>query len=324
MKKIVLIGAGRFGRRHLEALSKIDFGANIDVVDPSSDSLAAARIHFAAMPTNTEIGEVRFHTSLSGLSGTVDIAIVATSADVRIDVVHALLSVCTVNALILEKVVFQRPTDFETISEVLKRKSVNAWVNHPRRLFPFYERLKIGLSGARKVTYSVRGGAWGLGSNSLHFLDNLAYLTGESNIEIIGDGLDDEIIESKRASFIELTGSLCGRIGTHPFYLFCHEVQSPVVLDICSDNLRVIIDEASGWYRMASRENGWEWKTETEKIVHFQSELTHRVVKDILDSGRCELPTYQQAAVLHIPFLRCLTAHLEKIGHNSAGRCPIT
>lgn len=324
MKKIVIIGAGNFGKRHLEALTKIDFGIDIDVVDPSRNSLASARIHFEAMPSNTDIGEVRYLTSLSELSGNVDVAIVATNSDIRFDVVHMLLAVCTVKALILEKVVFQRPSDFASISELLKCKSVKAWVNHSRRLFPFYERLKVGLSGERKVSYSVKGGAWGLGSNSTHFLDHLAYLTDESKIEIYGDGLDDELIQSKRAGFIELNGSLHGRIGPHPFYLFCHEVQSPLLIHICSDNLKVTIDEARGLYWMAHRENGWEWRTESEKIMHFQSELTHQVVKDVVTSGRCKLPTYQQASVLHIPFLRCIAAHLEKIGHFSNDRCPIT
>jgi len=324
MKKILLIGAGQLGRRHLQALSKIDFGADIDVVDPLSDSLIAAKIQFEAMPANAAIGVVRYLPSLSKLSGTVDVAIVATNADVRADVVRTLLVVCEVKSLILEKVLFQRPSDFANISELLELKSVNAWVNHPRRIFPFYERLKSALSGARKVSYSLQGGAWGLGCNGLHFLDHLAYLTGESKLEINGDGIDDAIIESKRAGFVEFSGSMRGWIGVHPFHIFCHEVQSPIVLDISSDDLHVTIDEAGGWYRMATREGGWTWEAASEKIVLFQSELTHLAVQDIVTSGRCGLPTYEQASALHIPFLQCLTTHLEKTGHRGDGNCPIT
>jgi predicted dehydrogenase len=324
MRKIVLIGAGQLGRRHLQALSKIDFSADIDVVDPFANSLTGAKTLFNAMPAPSRIRVVRYLDSLSELSGVVDVAIIATNSDVRADVVRALLAANEVKNIVLEKVLFQQPGDYASIGKLIERKSVNVWVNHPRRLFPFYERLKTALAGARQVSFAVQGGAWGLGCNSLHFLDLLAYLTEEGVLKINGDGLNDAIIPSKRTGFVEFTGNLSGSIGAHPFTIFCHEAQSPVVLDICSDEIHVTVDEAVGWYRMARREGGWKWETANEKIVHFQSELTHLVMQDIVRSGRCGLPTYAQASALHLPFLRSLTAHLEKIGQRSDGSCPIT
>jgi predicted dehydrogenase len=324
MKKIVLIGAGQLGRRHLQALANIDFGADIDVIDPFADSLAAARTQFDALPPNADIGKVRYLPSIAALAGTVDVAIVATNADVRADVVRALLDACEVKNVVLEKVLFQRPGDYAAIGELLESKSVNAWVNHPRRLFPFYNKLKAALAGACQVAYVVQGGAWGLACNGLHFLDHLAYLTGQGALEISGDGLNDVIIDSKRAGCVEFSGALRGRLGAHPFVIFCHAQPSPVVLDICSDDVHVTIDEANGWYRMATREGGWKWETANEKIVHFQSELTHLVVQEIVSTGACGLPTFAQACALHLPFLRCLMAHLEKTGQRNDGSCPIT
>jgi predicted dehydrogenase len=324
MKKIVLIGAGQLGRRHLQALSKVNFGAEIEVVDTVPESLAAAKVQFDEMPLNGEIRGIKYLSSIAELSGEVDVAIIATNADVRAGVVRSLLASCEVKNLVLEKVLFQKPVDYDEIQELLESHGIRAWVNHPRRLFPLYKQMKSWLAGSKQVSYQVQGGGWGLACNGLHFLDHLAYLTGDSTLTISGKGLNPSVIQSKRKGFVEFSGVLHGQIGGHPFSIYCHDELSPLVLTICSDNLNVVIDESNGWYRIARKENSWKWETVTEKIVHFQSELSHKVVGDILFSGQCDLPTYADSKKLHLPFIRCLMNHLEQTERRDCEICPIT
>lgn len=324
MKTIVLIGAGQLGSRHLQALSRITLPVQIEVVDIYPASLETARSRYEEMPENSNIKNIRFVSSLQELSKKIDMAIVATNADIRAEVIRTLTSLCDVDNLVLEKVLFQKVDEYGEIQALLRKKGVKAWVNHARRAFPFYQRLKNLLSTSRQVSFQVQGGAWGLGCNGLHMIDLLAFLTGAEVLEISSDKLSNTILQSKRKGFVEFTGELSGQVGSHYFNLFCHEVSSPVIITISSDELYAIIDEANGWFRMATKENGWKWVEEKEKIVLFQSELTNVVVEDIFRTGGCDLPNYSEACDLHIPFIAEMLASLNRHSTETYEICPIT
>ena len=324
MKNLVLVGAGQLGSRHLQALSKVSFSAKIEVVDPFPASLDIARARFNEMPANPNISGVHFYTSLSEVSQDVDLAIIATNADIRADVIRQLVSGNKVKNLVLEKVLFQKPDDYTAIQSLLESRGIKAWVNHPRRSFPFYKKLRQSLKTSSQVSYQAQGGAWGLACNGLHMIDHLAFLTGETGLELNFTGLNNGLIQSKRKGFIEVSGALSGRIGRHPFELFCHESSSPVLITICSDSLHVVIDEANNWFRLATQENNWKWTEEKEKIVYFQSELSNQFTEDILSTGQCDLPTLMEATQLHVPFVTGLLAHINRQGAEKFDSCPIT
>lgn len=323
MKTIVLIGAGQLGSRHLQALSKINFAANIQVIDPFPSSLEVAKTRFEQMPHNQNI-KISYVTSTQEINKKIDIAIIATNADVRASVIANLVEVCEVDNLILEKVLFQKIEDYETISKLLIEKNIKTWVNHPFRAYPFYKNLRALLKDSSCISYQLQGGDWGLGCNGLHYIDLLAFLSGHNDLIVNNQRLDRRLKPSKRKSFVEFTGTLSGKLGPHCFDLSCHDQQSPLSAMICSDNLNIIIDESVGWIRMSQREDGWTWKEENLKLVLYQSELTHTVVTDILESGKCDLPTYQEAMRIHLPFINSLIEHLNIIEQKNYSFCPIT
>lgn len=324
MKTIAVIGAGQLGSRHLQSLSKLNFPARIEVVDTFSAALDTAKTRFEEMPENPNILEIKYLSSIKELSKDVDFAVVATNADVRADVVRELIRFCDVKNILLEKVLFQKVEDYAEFLDVFANRNIQVWVNHPRRQYPFYHELKNWIADSTQVSYQLQGGAWGLACNSLHFIDHLAFLTGETALEVTRDGLNRAVIQSKRKGFVEFSGVLNGRVGNHPFSLFCHDLASPVIISIYSDKLSVIIDEANGWVRIATKENGWKWDEKKERIVRFQSELTSKVVEQVISSGRCDLPTYADSVKLHIPFIRCLKMHLEQVENKKYDHCPIT
>lgn len=324
MKTIVLIGAGQLGSRHLQALAKLDFSVNIQIVDPFAASLENAKIRFEEMPLNLNIKSINYFSSINKISKSIDLAIIATNANVRATVVTDLLEVCEVKNLILEKVLFQKPNDYKSIDELLKRKNVKTWVNHPFRTYPFYKNLKELLSGSKQISYQLQGGDWGLGCNSLHYIDLVAYLTGQNEYSINSERLNLISKPSKRKDFIEFTGTLSGSFGPHSFDIFCHDQSSPLSVMICSDNFNILIDEGNGWIRISKKEEGWVWKEENLKLVHYQSELTNIVATEILNTGKCDLPTYQVAMQIHLPFINTLIHHLNKTEQKTFNYCPIT
>lgn len=324
MKNIVVIGAGQLGSRHLQAVSKIHFPVKIEVVDPSATALEIAQARFNEMSSNTNMCGVNFFSSISELSQKIDLAIIATNADIRADVIRTLVKNCEVKNIVLEKVLFQKPDEYGEIQLLLEEKGISAWVNHPRRAFPYYKKLKKLLAGSNQVSYQVQGGDWGLGCNGLHMIDHLAFLTGENVLEVNVSRLNPSVIQSKRKGFMEVSGALTGRVGSHPFELFCHDNASPVVITICSDNLNAIIDEGNGWVRIAKKESGWQWVEEKEKIIYYQSELSNKIVEDIIETRQCDLPTLSDATNLHLPFISALLGHINRNSVVNYSACPIT
>jgi len=322
IKKIALIGAGQLGSRHLQGLAKAETKLAIEVVEPSSTARTAASERFSEIPCHHDI---ELYKNIGQLSDELDLVIIATNSDVRARVVRELLSKKKVNNLVLEKVLFQKVEDYLDISERLIQNNVNAWVNHARRSLPFYHKIKCMFKKGDTINLSVTGGGWGLACNGLHFIDLISFLVENEELSVFGDLLDPEIIEAKRTGFKEVTGVLTGNLGPHKFSIHCQEALSPVIITLFSSEVHFKINESMGVYEIATRKGGWKWETHQEKIVVFQSDLTTAVARELLNNGSCELPSYQSAQNLHIPFIKMIQHHINTSGSALLlDHCPIT
>ena len=139
--KIIIIGAGQIGSRHLQGAVTNKNQLSITVVDPSLVALRLSRkrakeIKFGNQKPVTYSKKIPKNKSF-------EICIISTNADKRAEVTIDLLDTCSLNYLVFEKVVFQKKQDFKMISNIFKKKNINAWVNCPRRTFNIYEKIKI-------------------------------------------------------------------------------------------------------------------------------------------------------------------------------------
>jgi hypothetical protein len=325
MKKIALIGAGQLGSRHLQGLAKSDLEISIEVVEPFEVSRNTAKQRFEEIPTNEKIVNIDFLENISQLSDNLDLVIIATNADVRFKVVKELLESKKVVNLILEKVLFQKVEEYKKVEELLSITNTKCWVNHPRRMFPFYKNLKNELSNIKNINFSVSGGAWGLGCNGLHFLDCFSYLSSETKIKLESNLLDKKLYETKRAGFSEFNGMINGTLfDNYTFSINCFADEiSPVQFNITSNELNILIDESNGWYRVSKKENSWKPEIKEEKIIYFQSELTNILLNDVFNDN-CTLPSYAEAMKLHIKYLDLLISHVNSFSDIKYDFCPIT
>lgn len=324
MFRVALIGAGQLGSRHLQALAKSKIDISIEVVEPFEQSRAIAKQRYDEVKPNYNKGSVIFLDSIDQLSPKIDIVIIATSSDFRFEITKDLLNKKEVKYLILEKVLFQSVCQYHEIEDLLRNTNTSCWVNHPRRMWPFYQQLKKELSASKKIVYSVQGGEWGLGCNGLHFIDHLSYMADSLELIVKSELLDDKIYSSKRSGFIEFNGELTGSIGNSVFYLHSYKDFKPTFIIVSADNLSAFINESSGYVRISRRETGWKWEVLQLKIVHQQSELTDVLIGDLTTNGKCDLPTYYESMRLHIPFIESLLAKIEYIEKKKPTVCPIT
>ncbi len=325
MTHIAIIGAGQLGSRHLQGLARINRAIQISVFDPDPSSLETAKSRYREIPTNGLIQSISFSESLITLNNDVDVAIVATHADVRRKVVEELLEQVRVRFLVLEKVAFQSVEDFQAVINLLEENGTRAWVNCTRRMFPFYKALKLELQPGENVYMYVDGGNWGLASNSIHMLDLFAFLTGKTQLSLDTSGLDNKVYKSKRNGFIELGGTVSATTSREDCLTLIDEKESnrKDLLEISSANHRYTIFELEGKVVARHKDSKWaEW--DQPFVMPYQSELTHLVIHRILDSGECDLTPLYESFALHIPMLEAFTNHLQLMEKSTITHCPIT
>lgn len=321
---IAIIGAGQLGSRHLQALSFLKGDVFIQVLDPNPESLNVARLRMQSTDYDRNRITVEYIDSYSELNSMLNVAIVATGADVRCRAILSLFEVADVHNLILEKVLFQHADEYELVEEIIAERNVSAWVNCPRRTFEIYKDIKSQIN-QQILHMSVTGGDWGLACNAIHYFDLFAYLTSSPIKQISTSDLLKKTISSKRENFIELVGTLNANT-SNGCYLSLSSFEysnAPIVVSITTGNSRYIIKETERKISTSTEQTEWAWK-ESDYKVPFQSELTHLVVQQILDEGDCNLVSFCESKALHITMITAINEFLSVLQGNKVERCPIT
>ena len=315
---VVISGAGQLGSRHLQGLSTCSLPLDIYVQDPSEGSLSTAYQRWLEV-VKPEITQHRLKlcSSLVELPSQVDVAIVATPADIRPAIVARIAEQSQVNYWILEKVLARSVEALQQITNSVGTSS-QAWVNTPRRALPWHQAIKDTLVPGRPIQLSVDGGDWGLACNSIHFLDMFAWLTGEKLEDIRTDGLDPHWGAGKRPGNMEVMGTLGARFSGGSSVQLTARPGDVVYAFKFSDGEHVWhMDEVAG---RASRSDGLS----IPGRIPYQSEVTGSLIGTLIETGNCALPTLDQSAQMHSVLLRALLSHWQRHVNACATEVPIT
>jgi predicted dehydrogenase len=322
--RVAVIGAGRLGSRHLQALAALRADAAIHVIDPSQAALETAADLFQRAGDAGRRHHVSYGPDIDRLPAEIDVAIVATTADVRRPVIEALVRRSRVRYLVLEKFLFQALDDYERVAELLEAQSIEAWVNCPRRMYRDYHRIRAAVRGT--LGLRLEGIAWGLAGNTIHPLDLMAFLCGSTAYEIVESVLSKDVVPAPRSGFVEITGSLRAVFdGRHSVEVISRpHGEMPIRITIDDDARTYNVDEPGHRLTTAEKADG-RVVSETCFAVPLQSELTNLVVDELIDDGRCVLTPFAESVALHLPLLDSLRRHFNEIGRPEwAERCPIT
>ena len=329
---LAVIGAGNLGSRYLQGLAQSACNLSIVVIDPNPRALALAKQRLAEVKGDCQIGPVEYTLTLDAIKNDLDLAIVATNADVRREVLETLLTRVKVRYLVLEKVVFQCADDFRFVRNVLSEKNITAWVNCPRRMISVFrdcQRKILSKYGEDipPISLSVIGNSWGLASNSIHFFDLLTFLAGRTAVEIDISGLDQEIYQAKRRGFIELGGHLvaeseCGdRISLVDRMREGRDLEVNISLPGLTIELRQLTsgETAVTWLDLQEQSS-----TANKFRMPFQSELTPMLVDQILIEGSSLLTPLNESESNHIPMLDAFVQHILAVTGKEPAKCSIT
>ncbi|WP_457281217.1 hypothetical protein [Polaromonas sp. P5_D5] len=313
---VLISGAGQLGSRYLQGLVNCGSPLCIHVQDVDPASLARAQQRWDEVAKANRAHEIQLHTSLVMVPAAIDVAIVATTARWRPEVVREIAARTTVGAWILEKVLAQSETGLDEIEHHVGHARV--WVNTPRRMLDWHQQIKAQLTSGKPMHLKVSGGAWGLACNSIHFLDMFAWWTGETPTTFDTSELAPGWIESKRPGNWEVMGTLkVDFSGGSTAALEAGDGDVFYRFELDDGIHRWAIDEAAG---TAKRSDGLDLPGR----LPFQSEVSGALIESILVSNDCALPTLEQSLEIHRPYIRALLDHWRVNVDVEADAVPIT
>lgn len=325
MNRITIIGVGQLGSRYLQGILASNTEREIYLVEPSDLARETAISRIEGIQTKNQ---VTFLRKISELPDQIDLAIIATNANVRAAVVDELLQVTHLRFMVLEKVLFQKIEDYDYINYLLGRQEVTCWVNHPKRTFESYRELKKLLDKQEvPIKLSASGSNWGLACNGLHVIDTWCYLFDDR----LGSLELPEIVSWKpsvRDGFMEFTGSVSGTLkkGTTFTMLSSEEERSPITWEAEFNSLRILVEEGGPNPNISLFYPSSE---EPYKILPFemafQSTLSGPLVESIFSTGTCDLPKFEESILDHLVFIESLLkAYNSSMGLKENTILPIT
>lgn len=325
MKNIVIVGSGQLGSRHLQGVLKHNKEKlAVYVLDPSLEALEVSKERAAEVEHEHEL---HFITNPEDYPKEAEVAIVATNSNVREKVAINVLEHIKLKHLILEKVLFQELEAYDRFSQAVSNYDVKIYVNHPRRLTPTYLKIADQIKQIKGRNYfSIVGEFWDLGCNSLHMIDLFVFLSNSKLKSINTDGVDNEIIHSKRKGYVEFTGTITGIMENNDSFALTSfpGERGPLTLQIATNGNRWFIQEGgTKAFLHLGAENKYA-VAQHDFFQEFQSNLTTQITNDLLENKGCGLPSYEQAAHTHKIFIEALLKKYNAITNLNETKCPIT
>ena len=307
------------GSRHLQGLVKLPFDKTIEVIEPDQNAKNLAESRLNEIEYFKKKLTLKWHTSIKE-SHQSDVTIISTQSNDRVNVIEELLRLGN-SRFLIEKMVCQSINDYDYILSIINSNNAKAWVNTPRRYFDSYKNIEKKIEKNKKMSISINTGNFGLGTNAIHFIDLLTWLSNDKEITLNGDYLDNVVLPNKRGIKLkEFVGKITGKTsnGSTLSINFLPYSNLPVVLNIVGEKFFFLVNETNQiMYDLINKINS-EFKTE------YQSTLEVKIINDILKNNQTNLPTLKDSRNSHKELFRIFNLHIKKVTNTSVEKCPIT
>lgn len=319
MPAIMISGCGNIGSRLIQSLSNLKSGPyDIYGIEPFESGWPMVQERFDEM--NEGGHKLHLMTSPDNVPAEVELLIVSVDARNRLSALKTALAATNPKTILLEKVLFTKPEEFIEAQELIEDTGAPCWVNCSRNIWPGYQQLKSELdkAGHNVTHYDVAGTDWHLGSNSIHFLAALEYLTGSPVKSIaLEDGAT--VRDAKRAGYKEVVGTLTGETESGATFRIASlaEPNQPIIVKVDAGGKTRVISEGKTWH--------FDGEDDTHPFpMLYTSQLTEPFSELILHY-RSDLPSYKSSKALHLKLFlelnRVFYPHDDKPENRE---CPVT
>lgn len=324
--RVLIVGCGELGTRHLQAVSTLPCIGEIEVVDPRPEGLALGRQRLAAVADRAPGIVFRWLSALDQTSAGGDLCIVATQSKGRCDVVRRVAEVAGYRSFLIEKLVARSTVEYESLLAFATAHRLDIWVNCKRRAYPISKRIKALIDPAEPILVTEAGGQHGLANNGIHSVDLFVFYDQCRRLDSAGSRIIPTLYPSKRGPDVfDLAGTLCAQSekGSQVTLMFAGDHLAPPVMTIVSPRYRWIVDEMSRNAWESDSETGWQWRPVPFEGELMVSVMTRRFATDILNSGTCELPTLADCLPAHRFVLDELMPHFRRLVEPQLDHCPV-
>lgn len=321
-KKVLLVGCGNIGSRHLQSLIKFHNKISIDIIEPSLKSKKKA---LSILDTSSTMPMINWFKTSKSTSSSSNLVIVATQSNERIHLIHNLLKQGHKNFLI-EKMVCQSSNEYKLLVSYFKKFHAKGWVNTNRRYFNAYHKIKKIFKNSDFLQIHCYLGNSGLGTVSIHFIDLFCWFTNNNKIKLDNAYLINKIFPNKRGKQLkEFAGTIIGSNSSKSLFSITttnDQSLSPTsIVEIFDGKHHIVINELE--------ENFFVIKNTGKKInLNFKfghtSDLTYHIVKDIFKTKSCNLPSLEYSYYAHSELFKIFNNHIQKILKYKVKKCPIT
>ena len=321
--KIILVGCGNIGSRHLQAIAKLPFEIKVDIVEPNDDAQILAKTRLNEISYDKTTHKFFWYRSINELTTVAEIIIIATNSVGRVELLSELINQGNTRFLI-EKLVCQSVIEYQTILKKIKENNCKVWVNTNRRYFKSYITIKELLQGKEIISFSVKTNSKnGLSSNAIHYIDLFSWLIEDYGIILDGKLLSDQLLENKRGTnFKEFSGIITGTMKNYSTFSmkFLPHLDNNVFVEIITNELKIIIDETDEKITVYQDKRNYNLEFNHENV----SNTSIQIINDILKNDKSLLPTINDLFDGHVELFRIFNAHINKLLNENVTLCPIT
>lgn len=168
-KKILILGAGEIGSRHLQSMARCALPLKIYVHSNNVQSLKVCEDRWLEVASTSSLHQLIMCANLENLPVQIDLVIASSTASSRPELIEGIANKTQVTFWVLEKVLAQSSGKIKAMMENVSLSS-QSWVNYYMLADPWYAEIKRHLLPFTLKRMEVIGGDWGLACNSLHFI----------------------------------------------------------------------------------------------------------------------------------------------------------
>ena len=321
VRKIILVGCGEVGSRHLQAIMRLKKRVEVIVVEPRKNAINIGKKRIEEIPNNV-IHELTWYKRIDDIQKSSDLVIIATQATGRAKLISQLIETHH-SRFLIEKMVCQSVTEYDLLLKKFKKYNAKGWVNINRHYFSSYVKLRNLFHKNSHLSIVVMAGYLGLGSNAIHFIDLFSWFHNSYKIKLNGDYLVEKIFPNPRGNHLkEFAGTIIGSDNNSVLSItFLPFKNMPTTINIIDNNQQFLIDETNKKIinlRKNSNQQNHEFTYE------HVSTVSTKVIHDIFPRDSCLLPTLEQSSYVHKELFRIFNNHLQKVNRTKLKLCPIT
>lgn len=273
--RIVVVGAGQIGSRHLQALAKLPGVAEVVAVDPLAESLERAAARWRDVPGH-EHANLKLVSSVEEVPAQrYDLAVLTTSAPGRLEQLRTVAGL-GIKRVLAEKLLFQSLEEIDAALEICCGAGIRLYPNYVYRYASPWAVLAKQF-GSKPFELHVVAGDIGLATNLPHWLDLFEYLAASPLSELSVELARPAYPNKRGGDLLEFAGRAEGRSvsGAQVVLSFVSGSGVPVAT-IHTANGELVLDEGTGMVSGSLADP--EMKLEMPMVSH----TTSLAVPDIL------------------------------------------